>query len=352
MVPDPQNAFGISFSPAAATFNGKMYIFHQGRGNDGRIWYCTNDGRSWGADTQLPEHSYYYPVKNSPAVAVFQNKLFVAYHNENDQISVGWLDSSGIWHNMPGATSFYISYSPALAVYNDRLYMAYQGSGDTAGKLMITSTDGNTWTAEEPVGASLTGSPGLVAFQGILYCFHKGTTDKFDTQRTDYIEKLTIKTAKIAAPGGSELVAAVAAAGVLGVAGDAIAQGITMATNRRSDWTWVTSYDANAGQWVPDYLCPSSADAYGVNSEGIAVIEYQNRLICIRQGRDNSQLWCGGYANGGGWSDDVAMGVPGNTYCTTGAPGLAVLNGTLYCFHQCKNDGGWMMLTTIKLPAI
>jgi hypothetical protein len=26
-VPDPQNAFGMSFSPAAATFNGKMYIF-------------------------------------------------------------------------------------------------------------------------------------------------------------------------------------------------------------------------------------------------------------------------------------------------------------------------------------
>jgi hypothetical protein len=300
----------------------------------------------------LPEHSYYYPVKNSPAAAVFQNKLFVAYHNENDQLSVGWLDSSGTWHNMPGATYFHISYSPALAVYNDRLYMAYQGSGATAGQLMFTSSDGNSWTPEAQVGVNMTGSPGLVAFLGKLYCFHKGTADSFDGEPLADIAHVTVEVADNVDEAGPEAVAAVLAVGALAMVGDAIAQEASLASTKRSDWTWMVSYDINTGKWSPDQLCPSANNAYGVNSEGIAVIEYQSRLVCIRQGRDNSYLWCGGFTGGGGWATDARMGVPGNTYCTTGAPGLAVLNGTLYCFHQCKNDGGWMMLVTIKLPAI
>ena len=46
--------YGISAGPSAVIFNGQLYYFHQGYGNDGQLWYSsTSDGQTWNADTQV-----------------------------------------------------------------------------------------------------------------------------------------------------------------------------------------------------------------------------------------------------------------------------------------------------------
>ena len=45
---------GMSASPSAAVFNGRLYYFHQGFENDGQLWYNSFDGENWAGDQQVP----------------------------------------------------------------------------------------------------------------------------------------------------------------------------------------------------------------------------------------------------------------------------------------------------------
>lgn len=40
------------------------------------------------------------------------------------------------------------------------------------------------------------------------------------------------------------------------------------------------------------------------------------------------------------------MELNGNVFCTTGPPALVVFNGTLYCFHEGRDDSGWLWMTS------
>jgi hypothetical protein len=42
---------GLSYSPAPAVFQDKLYVIHQGSGENGQIWYVTSrDGVNWASD--------------------------------------------------------------------------------------------------------------------------------------------------------------------------------------------------------------------------------------------------------------------------------------------------------------
>ena len=44
---------GMSGSPSAVVYNGKLYVFHQGIDNNGQLWYSAFDGASWSTDQQI-----------------------------------------------------------------------------------------------------------------------------------------------------------------------------------------------------------------------------------------------------------------------------------------------------------
>ena len=45
---------GMSESPSAVVFNGRLYVFHQGTGGDGQLWYdISSDGKTWAGDQQV-----------------------------------------------------------------------------------------------------------------------------------------------------------------------------------------------------------------------------------------------------------------------------------------------------------
>jgi hypothetical protein len=43
----------MSAGPAAAVFNNLLYVFHQGFGDNGQLWYNTWNGSKWVGDQQV-----------------------------------------------------------------------------------------------------------------------------------------------------------------------------------------------------------------------------------------------------------------------------------------------------------
>lgn len=353
LVPDERNAHGLSFSPAAAVFNNRIYVVHQGRGNDGRLWCSTFDGSHWTADMPLPA-SGARGIKGSPSVAVYNNHLYIAYRGQDDRLSLAWLNDRGLFGvDSPG---FGLSYSPAMVEYRGRLFIVYQGTDDNAGKLLWTTTNGATWDAPQTIGSiRVTGSPALTVYQGKVHCFHKGTNESLDLNNIQLLDNLCdrigvtdpwVKMVMDCMLGVAEAVTPVGDIKLAAQTGLLIAEGIRKLTARQSDWTWHVTYD---GGWSADVLCPSAASAYGVGSESPAAVVYANCLFNLRQGRDGSFLWCGLY-NGDAWMSDQEVRTSGGTALTTGAPALVVFKDVLYAFHGGHNDSGWMWMTTLHIP--
>jgi hypothetical protein len=244
--------------------------------------------------------------------------------------------------------------SPPVALFRNRVYLALR-SGRTMGgsdrtlycfasdslaaepRSDVRDTAGDVWVApsggflsHEDIGSS-DGSQSLVVYRDRLYCFHKGTGGPFDTSQ---IREIAGMTAEIAGELLDEprALAGALGLGALAVAGAAIGQAIKLNNSRPGDWTWMRAFDGH-GWGPPSVLVPTAEDAYGVNSESVAVATYLNKLVCIRQGRDDSALWCGEF-DGTHWLKDQPMQRHGRVFCTTGAPALVVYRGTLYCFHD------------------
>lgn len=43
-----------SSDPSAVQYNGKVFVIHQGGGNNGELWYDVLDGGSWARDVKFP----------------------------------------------------------------------------------------------------------------------------------------------------------------------------------------------------------------------------------------------------------------------------------------------------------
>lgn len=186
LIPHASNAYGLSDSPALVVYHGKLYCVRQGRDDSGWLWCSTFDGTSWSKDALIPNSSNAYGLSSSPALAVFRDKLYCVRQGRDDS---GWL-WCGIFDGeswskdalIPSATDAYgLSSSPALAVYNGKLYCVRQGRGDS-GWLWCGTFDGNSWSKDQLIPTSsdaygLSSSPALVVFNGKLYCFRQGRDD-------------------------------------------------------------------------------------------------------------------------------------------------------------------------------
>ncbi len=120
------------------------------------------------------------------------------------------------------------------------------------------------------------------------------------------------------------------------------ALGVTIITNNsptlymvhrgRNDWRCHETENTN-DRWNGDALI-HPWDAYGLaNAPGLCM--YQTELFNMREASvGNHDTWCARFD--GAWHDDARLAPtkdPSNFYGTTGAPGMAVYNGRLYCVH-------------------
>jgi len=244
LVPDSSNAFCLSASPAVAVYRNKLYCVRQGRGGSGWVWCATFDGNAWSDDQLIPNNDHAYGISGSPALAVFNDKLYCVHQGRSDS---GWLWCATFDGNswsadqlIPHSNNAYgLSASPALAVYNGKLYCARQGRDDS-GWVWCSTFDGNSWSDDKLIPTpgnayGVSDSPALASFQNKLYCARQGRGN--------------------------------------------------------SGWIWCATFDGQS--WTNDRLIPSSNNAYGISGSP-ALVEFNGQLYCFHQGRGNDGwLWCG-----------------------------------------------------------
>jgi hypothetical protein len=183
----------------------------------------------------------------------------------------------------PSATANYSSTgAPALAVYRQKLYCLRQERSN-AGWTRGSSFDGTSWSGgdglvndENGETIGLSSSPAMASYHDRLYLLHEGRSDK--------------------------------------------------------GWVWQS---VNHGtSWSADDLVPDRAKAYGTSgSPALAV--YQDKLHCLRQGRDDEGWLYHGINNGAGWSTDVLVrDANGSTVGVTSSPAVAVYGGLLHCVRH------------------
>lgn len=170
-------------SPALAVFNGKLYIVYTSRGSD-ELWYNYYDGQRWlDEDLKITSNESQVRAGTGPAAAVFNGKLYIAFKSVvsgelwyNYYDGQRWLDRDRKITSNSGHTL--TSHRPALAAYNGKLYMAYKsGSNDY---IWYNYFDGNAWL-EQDICVTKNGNiqtadhPALAEFGSLLWLVYKDT---------------------------------------------------------------------------------------------------------------------------------------------------------------------------------
>jgi len=199
--------------------------------------------------------------------------------------------------------------TPALAMFTNVLYCVHEGFGQDGLLWYTTTSDGTTWSQDQQiktgpkkngdVGISKTGAPALISFKGTLYCIHEGL--KPDDQ------------------------------------------------NDLDGYLWYTTFDGTT--WSEDKQLKTGHKGDGnVGTSGSpALIVFQDTLYCIHEGHgQNGYLWYTTF-DGTTWSQDQQIKTGGRkdgTVGTSGAPGLAIFQDTLYCLHEGYKQNGYLWYTT------
>ncbi len=155
LIPNDENAYGISGPPAVVEFIDKLYLIHEGRGSDGYLWCATFDGQTWSDDNLIPDTNHAYGTSGPPAAVVFNDKLYCIREGRGGN---GWMwyatFDGRTWSRdalLPNSrNAFGTSGRPALAVYNEKLYCVHEGRGDD-GWVWCATFDGENWSQDEPI---------------------------------------------------------------------------------------------------------------------------------------------------------------------------------------------------------
>ena len=92
----------------------EIYVFHQGRGDNGQLWYNVFDGEAWEGDRKAP----------------------------NTGLTAG----------------------PSAVVYDDEIWVLHQGRGDN-GWVWCNIFDGEAWEGDEALGdTGISQGPGAVVY--------------------------------------------------------------------------------------------------------------------------------------------------------------------------------------------
>ena len=117
----------------------------------------SGNGEDWSVDSPVMNPSQSQSSKCPPALAVFQNKLWIAFvaSNDTNQLLICNSSNGTDWsNNIPvknPSRSQSSKRAPALAVYQNKLWIAFVASNDTNQLLVCNSSNGTDWTDDIPV---------------------------------------------------------------------------------------------------------------------------------------------------------------------------------------------------------
>lgn len=189
-LPEDIKNFGSTNSPALASSDTNLYIAFKGKstGRDGdqKIYIAAYDdtsiGNGWSDSTPASYEANNFNTGKSPAITVFNNKLFLAWRAYQDEnLAIAYTvdlssapDAYNFWA-YKAQLDFTSSKPPALTVFNDKLFMAWEGDNDHEIR-WSSSVNGEkeNWDDSKKTGFSTDQSPALVAFKDKLYLAWKG----------------------------------------------------------------------------------------------------------------------------------------------------------------------------------
>ena len=162
---------GMSASPSVVEFKNKLYNFHQGYGDSGKLLYNVFDGRKWAGDAVVPN----IKMSESPSVVIFKDKLYCLHQGFRASGELFYSFFDGIsWSKDKEVPNAKISASPSVVIFKDQLYCFHQGYG-ASGILWYNVFDGTNWSDDEKVKKTgITDSPSVVLHNNSIYCFHQG----------------------------------------------------------------------------------------------------------------------------------------------------------------------------------
>jgi hypothetical protein len=160
-------------SPAMATFNNQLYVAYVSVVSNEVYIVSSGDGTNW-SDGIFTKQYTSGSSGSSIALAVYNSKLymvFVANDGANTLLIASSRDGT-TWSNGVPISNYHLDKTAiALTVYNNKLYMAFISA---SGNVHIDSYDGTKWSGESQVGSPTvapysTKAPSLAAFNNQLY---------------------------------------------------------------------------------------------------------------------------------------------------------------------------------------
>jgi hypothetical protein len=171
------------YSPSLAVFNGKLYMAWRGvisNEDDQHIYYNYFDGAKWSPQQRVSDGVQ--PATSArPSLAVFNGKLYMAW--KGSASATGTTDDQHIYYNYFDGAKWSpqqrvsdgvqpaTSSGPSLAVFNNKLYMAWEGSSDS--HIYYNYFDGAKWSPQQRVSDGVqpatSDRPSLAVFNDKLY---------------------------------------------------------------------------------------------------------------------------------------------------------------------------------------
>jgi GH18 family chitinase len=252
--------------------------------------------------------------------------------------------------------------TPALAMFKNVLYCVHEGHAQD-GYLWYTTFDGMTWSKDQQiktgpqktgnVGISKTGAPALTVFQDTLYCLHEGRKPDDPDDLDGYLWYTTFDGTTWSED--KQLRTGPKGDGNVGTSGSPaliVFQDTLYCLHEghaQDGYLWYTTFDGTT--WSKDQQIKTGDRKDGnvgtSGAPGLAI--FQDTLYCVHEGfRQNGYLWYTTF-DGMTWSKDqqIKTGDRKNgTVGTSGAPGLAIFQDTLYCVHEGHAQDGYLWYTT------
>jgi hypothetical protein len=179
-----------SFSgPALASFQNKLHMAWRGVETDHRLFWATFDGQSdnpqWSSQCVLDNGG----SSSGPALAVFRDKLYLAWRGVNDDRTLYWATFDGSAPTLPCAQQWSLPHrkddraseaGPALVIFRDQLLMFWRGvetNTSSDQRLFFATFDGQPdWSGQKLVGPLRScRKPALATFRNKLYIADIGT---------------------------------------------------------------------------------------------------------------------------------------------------------------------------------
>ena len=156
----------MSASPSAVAWAGGLNVFHQGPGDNGQLWYARAASivpTVWSEEDKVVPN---LALTDSPSAVVYNGLLYVFHQGGGNEGALRYLVFDGVnWSGDTVIPNVGMSGSPEAVLWAGGITVFHQGFGDNGSLWYTYSPDGANWGEDTLVqNVGMTDSPSAVVF--------------------------------------------------------------------------------------------------------------------------------------------------------------------------------------------